>query len=99
MFGALMMDPLAVDDQAQLKTPGRQRQAGFEAVDIGGDLAPAGLCGDQSFDSGPLTERDLDRIEAAQAGEQLEEILLEKGRVHAEFQCARTPEARAHCRD
>jgi hypothetical protein len=38
-------------------------------------------------------------VEATQAGEQLEEILLEKGRVHAEFQRQRTSQARANLAD
>src|SRR5262249_27203764 len=96
ILGAAMMHPLAVDDHAQLKFPGRQRQAGFAAADIRGNRAPARLCGNQRFDPGPLTEGHLDRIKAARAGEQLEEILLENGRVHAEFQCQRAPQALAH---
>jgi hypothetical protein len=88
-----MMHSFAVDHDSQLKSPGRQCQPSLEAVDLGGDRAPARLGRDQSFDSGPLAEGDLDRIEAALAGEQLEEILLKKGCVHAEFQRQRTPKA------
>jgi hypothetical protein len=56
-----MMYPLAVDDHAQLKFPGRQRQAAFEAVDIRGDRGPARLCGNQRFDPGPLKNSSIIR--------------------------------------
>src|SRR5215469_2551644 len=95
ILGALMMHPFAVDHHAQLKSPGRRGKPGFEATDIGGDRAPVRLGGDQGFDSGPLTEGDFDRVKAALADEQLEENLLEKGRIHAEFEWQRTPEMNA----
>jgi len=49
---------------------------GLETIDLGRDCVPARLCGDQRFDPSPLTEGDLDRIKAAQAGEQLEAYAL-----------------------
>src|SRR5437667_12044790 len=91
-----MMYPLAVDHHSQLKSPGRQRKPGLEAVDISGDRAPARLCGDQSFDPSPLTEGDFDRIKAAQASEQLEQ---KKRRIRAEFKGQRAPQAGANLAD
>src|ERR1700687_4794542 len=94
-----MMNPLAVNHDAQLKSPDRQLKLGLEAIDIASDRRPARLCGDQGFQPGPPTPGYFDRVEAAQAGEQLEEILLEKGRVHAEFQRQRASQARANLAD
>src|SRR6202171_5276605 len=94
-----MMNPLAVNHDPQLKSPGRQLKPGLEAIDISSDRRPARLGGDQRFHPGPLTEGYFDRVEATQAGEQLEQILLEKGRVHAEFQRQCAPQARANLAD
>ena len=46
-------------------------------------------------------QRDCSALHGRLAGndEQLEQILLEKGRVHAEFQRQRAPEARANLAD
>jgi hypothetical protein len=96
---AQMVNPLAVDHHPQLKSPDRQLKPGLEAIDISSDRRPARLGGDQRFHPGPLTEGHFDRVEATQAGEQLEQILLEKGRVHAEFQRQRAPQARANLAD
>ena len=76
-----------------------QRQPGLEAVDIRGDRVPVRLGGDQGFDPGPLAEGDLDRIGAAQALEQFEQILLEKRRIHAEFQPQSASQARMDLAD
>jgi len=57
------------------------------------------LGGDQGFHPGPPAQGYFDRIEATQAGEQLEQILLEKGRVHAKFQRQRAPQAGAQLAD
>jgi hypothetical protein len=57
------------------------------------------LGGDQGFHSGPPTQGYFDRVEAPQAVEQLEQILLEKGRVHAEFQRQHASQARANFAD
>src|SRR4030088_2823299 len=86
-----MVNSLAVDHHPQLKSPDRQLKPGLEAIDISSDRRPAGLGGDQRFHPDPLTEGHFDRVEATQAGEQLEQILLEKGRVHAESQRRRAP--------
>src|SRR6202171_6167305 len=67
-----MVNPLAVDHHPQLKSPDRHRKPGLEAIDISSDRRPARLGGDQGFHPGPLTERHFDRVEATQAGEQLE---------------------------
>src|SRR6202043_2605571 len=96
---AQMVNSLAVDHHPQLKSPDRQLKPGLEAIDISSDRGPARLGGDQRFHPGPLTEGHFDRVEATQAGEQLEQILLEKGRVHAEFQRQRAPQARANLAD
>ena len=93
------MHPLAVNHDPQLKSPDRQLKPGLEAIDISSDRRPARLGGDQCLDPGPPTEGHLDGIEATQAGEQLEEIVLEKGRVHAKFQGQRVPQAGAHLAD
>jgi len=86
-----MMNPLAIDHYPQLKTPRRKLKSGLEAIDIARDCRPPRLGRDQGFHPGPATEGHFDRIEAAQTGEQLEEILLEKGRIHAEFEGQRAP--------
>jgi hypothetical protein len=57
------------------------------------------LGGDQGFHPDPPTQGYFDRVEAPQAVEQLEQILLEKGRVHAEFQGQRAAQARANVAD
>src|ERR1700687_4356474 len=88
-----MVNSLAVNYDPQLKSPDRQLKLGLEAIDISSDRRPARLGGDQRFHPGPLTEGHFDRVGATQAGEQLEEILLEKGRVHAEFQRQPPPQA------
>src|SRR6202158_6024575 len=90
---AQMVNSLAVNYDPQLKSPDRQLKLGLEAIDISSDRRPARLGGDQRFYPGPLTEGHFDRVGATPAGEQLEEILLEKGRVHAEFQRQRAPQA------
>src|SRR5712672_1655954 len=79
VLGARMMHPLAVDHDPQLKSPDCQHKLRFETVEISRNGGPARLGGDQGFDSGPVGERDLDRIEAAQTGEQFEQFLLKKG--------------------
>jgi hypothetical protein len=94
-----MMNPLAVNHHPQLQSPDRQLKPGLEAINIASDRRPLRLCGDQGFHPGPPTQGYFDRIEAAQADEQLEQILLEKGRVHAEFQRQRTPQVRANLTD
>src|SRR6202171_1719517 len=94
-----MVNSLAVNYDPQLKSPDRQLKLGLEAIDISSDRRPARLGGDQRFHPGPLTEGHFDRVGATPAGEQLEEILLEKGRVHAEFQRQRAPQARANLAD
>src|SRR6202158_4740406 len=94
-----MVNSLAVNYDPQLKSPDRQLKLGLEAIDISSDRRPARLGGDQRFHPGPLTEGHFDRVEATPAGEQLEQNLLEKGRVHAEFQRQRTPQARANLAD
>src|ERR1700692_2462899 len=94
-----MVNSLAVDHHPQLKSPDRQLKPGLEAIDISSARGPARLGGDQRSHPGPLTEGHFDRVEATQAGEQLEQILLEKRRVHAEFQRQRAPLARANLAD
>src|ERR1700676_4279048 len=76
-----MVNSLAVNYDPQLKSPDRQLKLGLEAIDISSDRRPARLGGDQRFHPGPLTEGHFDRVGATPAGEQLEEILLEKGRA------------------
>src|SRR5208282_621997 len=96
---ALMMNPFAINHDPQLQSPDRQLKPGLEAIDIASDRRPPRLCGDQGFHPGPPTQGYFDRVEAPQAVEQLEQILLEKGRVHAEFQRQRAPQARANFAD
>src|SRR6202795_4500906 len=93
------MNPFAINHDPQLKSPDRQLKPGLEAIDISSDRRPARLGGDQRFHPAPLTEGHFDRVEATQAVEQLEQILLEKGRVHAEFQRQRAPRAGANLAD
>jgi hypothetical protein len=81
-----MVNALAVDHDPQLQSPDCQLELGLEAIDIASDRRPARLGGDQGFHAGPPTQGYFDRVEATQTGEQLEDILLEKGRVHAKFQ-------------
>jgi hypothetical protein len=76
ILGALMMHPFAVGHHTQLKSLSRQREPGFAAVDIGSNRAAARPGGDQGFDLGPLTAGDFDRVTAALANEQLEEISI-----------------------
>src|SRR5271167_3594148 len=86
-----MMNPLAVNHHPQLQSPDRQLKLGLEAIDIARDRCPARLGGDQGFHPGPPAQGYFDRIEATQAGEQLEQILLEKGRVHANSSVSARP--------
>src|SRR5882762_9459551 len=88
------MNPFAIDHDPQLQSPDRQLKPGLEAIDIASDRHPPRLGGDQGFHPGPPTQGYFDRVEAALAVEQLEQILLEKGRVQAEFQRQRAPGAR-----
>src|ERR1700722_20145520 len=94
-----MVNALAVDYHPQLKSPDRQLKPGLEAIDISSDRRPARLGGDQRFHPGPPTQGHFDRVGATQAGEQLEQILLEKGRVHAEFRPQPAPQAPANLAD
>src|SRR5580700_7594988 len=93
------MNPFAINHDPQLQSPDRQLQPGLEAIDITSDRRPARLCGDQGFHPSPPTQGYFDRIEATLAGEQLEQILLEKGCVHAEFQRQSAAQARANLAD
>src|ERR1700737_2669667 len=94
-----MVNSLAVNYDPPLKSPERQLKLDLDAIDTSSHRRPARLGGDQRFHPGPLTEGHFDRVGATQAGEQLEQILLEKGRVHAEFQRQRAPQARANLAD
>jgi hypothetical protein len=94
-----MVNSLAIDHDPQLQSPDRQLKPGLEAIDIASNRHPPRLGGDQGFHPGPPTQGHFDRVGATQAVEQLEQILLEKGRVHAEFQRQRAPQARANLAD
>src|SRR6266446_4042664 len=83
---ALVMNPLAVDHHPQIELPRLKLKSGLEAADLGIDRGPLLLGSDQGLDPGPLAEGHLDGVEAASPSEQLEQILLEKCRVHAEFE-------------
>src|ERR1700674_1914357 len=80
------MNPLAVDHHSQIELPLLKLQSGLEAADLGVDRGPLLLGSDQGLDPGPVAEGHLDGVEAASPSEQLEQILLEKCRVHAEFE-------------
>ena len=99
ILGALVMNPFAINHDPQLQSPDRQLKPGLEAIDIARDRHPPRLGGDQGFHPGPPTQGYFDRVEATQAVEQLEQILLEKGRVHTEFQRQRAPQACANLAD
>jgi hypothetical protein len=73
-----MMNPLAIDHDPQVQSSERQLKPGLEAIDIASDRHPPRLGGDQGFHPGPPTQGYFDRVEAPQAVEQLEQILLEK---------------------
>jgi hypothetical protein len=76
--GALVMNPFALNHDAQLQPPDREFKPGLEAIDIASDRRPARLGGAQGFHPGPPTPGYFDRIEATPAVEQLEQMLLEK---------------------
>ena len=92
---ALVGNPLAKDYDVQLQLPNFKLQLSFETVDLRLHRRPVGLRGDRSADPGPLAKGHLDRIKAAAALQQFEDIFLEKRRVHAELQNHRAAQPRA----
>jgi hypothetical protein len=89
------MNALAIDHHPQIELPRRKLKLGLEAADLGVDRCPLLLGSDRVLDPGPPTEGHLNGVGAASAGEQLEQILLEKCGVHAEFERQRAPHAPA----
>ena len=86
---ALMSNPFAKDHRAQFQLPNLKPQLSFETADLRLHRRPTLLRGDRGPHPGPLAERHLDRVKAAPALQQFQEIFLEKCRIHAEFQSQR----------
>ena len=71
----------------------------LEAGHPGRQGEPGARLGGQLFQGQPAPVADLDGVGAAAAREQAQDLPLEKGRIHAEFQGHGAPDARAEAVD
>src|SRR5262249_11300081 len=90
-----MPDVLAIDHHAELEVPLWDREVVLEAADARREWGPLLPLGGELLERQPAPVAGLDRVGAAPRGEQAEDIALEKGRIHAEFQGQRATETGA----
>jgi len=94
-----VLDAASIDHHPQGQPPWGTGDRGFERAEDVGESGPLALGGHPSLEPDPLPEADLDRVLAAPALEQAQDLLLEKRRIHAEFEGHRPPEPLAEVGD
>jgi hypothetical protein len=94
-----VMDALSINDHALGELPLGDRKHGLEGIDAGKNRLPGLVHGDERTNTEPAPEWDLDRIEAAEPSEQMQDLGLEKRGVPAKLDGEPSTEAPAQLAD